>query len=184
MSIEQGFDITLIASHALREKQIQQNYRPYVAAHKWFARRPGSLFRGLVLSEFCSEPLSDSYYKGHDFAGKAVADPFMGGGTPILEANRVGCDIIGYDINPMAAWICREAAEHLDLAAYAALAAQLQETLRHEIGDLYRTSCPIYGDPDVPAKSFLWVKIAACKECGRDVDLFPGYLLAEDRRHR
>jgi putative DNA methylase len=183
MSIEHGFDIALIASHALREKQLQQNYRPYVAVHKWFARRPGSLFRGLLLSEFCSEPLAESYYRAHDLAGKTIADPFMGGGTPILEANRVGCHVIGYDINPMAAWICREAAEHLDLAAYTNTAAKVQETLRREVGDLYRTSCPIHGDPDVPAKSFMWVKVLACEACGNDVDMFPGYLLSEDRRH-
>jgi len=42
---------------ALREKQIQQNYRPIIAVHKWFARR--------------------------------LADPFMGGGTPLIEANRL-----------------------------------------------------------------------------------------------
>jgi adenine-specific DNA methylase len=54
MSIEHSFDIPFIAAHALREKQIQQNYRPYVAVHKWFARRPGSLFRGLLLAEFAS----------------------------------------------------------------------------------------------------------------------------------
>jgi adenine-specific DNA methylase len=32
----------------------------------------------------------------------------MGGGTPLLEANRLGCDVIGYDINPMAYWIARQ----------------------------------------------------------------------------
>ena len=45
MSIETKFDIALVASLALREKQIQQNYRPIIAVHKWFARRPGTLFR-------------------------------------------------------------------------------------------------------------------------------------------
>jgi len=29
----------------------------FVAVHKWFARRPGSLFRSLVLAEFGDEPL-------------------------------------------------------------------------------------------------------------------------------
>jgi hypothetical protein len=48
MAIEERFNISLIAALALREKQIQQNYRPIIAVHKWFARRPGSLFRGLV----------------------------------------------------------------------------------------------------------------------------------------
>ena len=52
MSIERRFDVSLIAAMALREKQIQQNYRPIIGVHKWFARRPGTLFRGLILSEF------------------------------------------------------------------------------------------------------------------------------------
>ena len=43
MGIEHRFDIPFIAAMALREKQIQQNYRPVIAMHKWFARRPGTL---------------------------------------------------------------------------------------------------------------------------------------------
>jgi putative DNA methylase len=50
--IEKNFDIPFVAGLALREKQIQQNYRPIIAVHKWFARRPGTLFRALLLSEF------------------------------------------------------------------------------------------------------------------------------------
>ncbi len=34
MSIEKGFDVPFIASLSLREKQIQQNYRPIIAVHK------------------------------------------------------------------------------------------------------------------------------------------------------
>ena len=44
MSIERDFDISMIAGLALKEKQIQQNYRPIIGVHKWFARRPGTLF--------------------------------------------------------------------------------------------------------------------------------------------
>ena len=118
MTIESNFDIPFIAGLALREKQIQQNYRPIIAVHKWFARRPGSLFRGLALAEFGDGPISDLYFKGNDFAGRKIADPFMGGGTPLIESNRVGCDVTGFDINPMATWIVREEIEHLDLNAY------------------------------------------------------------------
>src|SRR3954471_13576135 len=99
MSIETRFDIPLIASMALREKQIQQNYRPIIAVHKWFARRPGTLFRALLLLEFGGDNLRERFYQANEFKGVRVADPFMGGGTPLLEANRVGCDVIGYDIN-------------------------------------------------------------------------------------
>ena len=102
MSIEKRFDIPLIAEMALKEKQIQQNYRPIIAVHKWFARRPGTLFRGLVLAEFGDRPLAESFFQANEFPGRVVADPFMGGGTPLLEANRVGCDVQGFDINPMA----------------------------------------------------------------------------------
>ncbi|MFZ1961940.1 MAG: hypothetical protein WAU78_00465 [Roseiarcus sp.] len=183
MTIEQRFDIPLIASLALREKQIQQNYRPIIAVHKWFARRPGTLFRGLLLSEFADQRLDETYFDGHDFAGKVVADPFMGGGTPLIEANRVGCDVLGFDINPMAAWIVREEIEHLDHAAYRKAATELLAALERELGDLYRTDCPAFGTKDVPVKYFLWVKTVPCQACGQDVDLFPGYLVADDTRH-
>ncbi|MDY6881843.1 MAG: hypothetical protein SV686_16545, partial [Thermodesulfobacteriota bacterium] len=64
--IEKDFDIPFISSIALREKQIQQNYRPVIAVHKWFARRPGSLFRGLLLSEFSGKPLQEMFYRANN----------------------------------------------------------------------------------------------------------------------
>jgi putative DNA methylase len=183
MSIESNFDVTLISSLALKEKQIQQNYRPIIAVHKWFARRPGTLFRGLILSEFGDRPLREAFFRPNDFANKTVADPFMGGGTPLIEANRVGCDVLGFDINPMAAWIVREELEHLDLPKYRDAAENLVTGLSKDIGRYYRTDCPLYGDKNVPAKYFLWVKIIDCEKCGKDIDLFPGYLVADDTRH-
>ncbi len=183
MSIENRFDIAFVAALALREKQIQQNYRPIIAVHKWFARRPGTLFRGLTLAEFGEKPLAESFFTKNDFPGRIVADPFMGGGTPLLEANRVGCDVQGFDINPMAAWIVREEIEHLDLSKYRQAADVLLAALEKDIGSGYRTDCPHYGDASVPVKYFLWVKIVDCAQCGHDVDLFPGYLIADDTRH-
>lgn len=183
MTIESRFNIPLVAGLALREKQIQQNYRPIIAVHKWFARRPGTLFRALVLSEFGDAPLEDLYFKSNDFPGRRIADPFMGGGTPLFEANRVGCDVTGFDINPMAAWIVREEIEHLNVEAYQETARELLRNLKGDINDIYVTDCPLYGNADVPVKYFLWVKVIECESCGKDVDLFPGYLLAEDSRH-
>jgi putative DNA methylase len=72
--IEKNFDIPFIADLALREKQIQQNYRPIIAVHKWFARRPGTLFRGLLLSEFSGSPLREAFYRANDLKGLRVAD--------------------------------------------------------------------------------------------------------------
>ncbi|MCY4548804.1 MAG: hypothetical protein OXC28_10585, partial [Defluviicoccus sp.] len=183
MSIERRFDVPFIARMALREKQIQQNYRPIIAVHKWFARRPGTLFRGLLLSEYGEDRLRQSFFRSNSFPGLKIADPFMGGGTPLVEANRVGCDVEGFDVNPMSAWIVREEIRQLDIDAYERAATVLVEALRVEVDRHYRTACPLHGDKDVPVKSFLWVKVLACEACGRPFDLFPGYVLAENRRH-
>ena len=183
MSIETRFDVPLIARMASREKQIQQHYRPIIAVHKWFARRPGTLFRGLILAEFRDKPLAESFFAANDCSGHTVADPFMGGGTPLLEANRVGCDVFGCDINPMSRWVVREEIDQIDLDDYRSAAGALVEELAAEIGPSYRTDCPAYGDADVPVKYFLWVKTIACSECGTAMDLFPGYLVASDARH-
>src|ERR1039457_2019002 len=118
MPIEKHFDIPFISALALREKQIQQTYRPIIAVHTWFARRPGTLFRGLILSEYGDRPLKVAFFSANDLNGISIADPFMGGGTPLIEANRVGCDVLGYDINSMAWWIVNREIEHLDLGAY------------------------------------------------------------------
>lgn len=181
--IEKTFDIAFVADLALREKQIQQNYRPVIAVHKWFARRPGTLFRGLLLSEFSQDPLRAAFYRANRFSDKVVADPFMGGGTPLIEANRLGCDVIGLDINPMSYWIVRQEIDHLDIAAYTNSAYALRQALATELGHLYRTRCVYCEAEDAQVKYFLWVKLAKCRRCQNDIDLFPGYLLAGDSRH-
>lgn len=181
--VERQFDVPFVAELALREKQVQQNVRPVIAVHKWFARRPGTLFRALLLAEFGEGALRDTYYRSHDLSGLRVADPFMGGGTPLLEANRLGCDVTGWDINPMAWWIVRREIEHLDLAAYRRAAAGVGAGLEERVGHLYRTRCGVCGRPDAHVKYFIWVKTWRCGGCGETFDLFPGYLLAENRRH-
>ncbi|MDR3038669.1 MAG: DUF1156 domain-containing protein [Candidatus Adiutrix sp.] len=181
--IELNFDVPFVANLARREKQIQQNYRPVIAVHKWFARRPGTLFRALLLAEFSSPPLAESFYKSGNLNGKVIADPFMGGGTPLLEANRLGADIQGCDINPMAYWIVRQEIEHLDVAVYKEAAEILRTGLEDEIGFLYKTGCRLCGNPAAQVKYFLWVKTMPCRACGRIIDLFPGYLVAENVRH-
>ena len=160
--IERKFHIDFVSDLALREKQIQQNYRPIIAVHKWFARRPGTLFRSLLLSEFANGPLEQEFYSPQYFKGKNIADPFMGGGTPLIEANRMGFNSIGFDINPLAWWIVREQIEHLDLAKYRSEANKLRQSLEKEVGSLYQTRCVVDGREDAPVKYFLWVKVLEC----------------------
>lgn len=181
--IEKNFNISFISDLSLHEKQIQQNYRPIIAVHKWFARRPGTLFRGLLLSEFAEGSLRENFYKAHKLQGIKIADPFMGGGTPLIEANRLGCDIVGYDINPMAYWIVRQEIESIDLKAYREAADALKNWLEKKAGNYYKTTCLKCGNMNAHVKYFIWVKTLRCGGCGETYDLFPGYLLATNRRH-
>jgi putative DNA methylase len=111
-AIEERFDPTFAAALALREKQIQQNYRPVMDVHKWFARRPGALFRNLLLSEFAEGDPAASYFQAHQFSG-IIADPFMGGGTPLIEANRFSFHVLGADKNRWPGGSCVRRWDHL-----------------------------------------------------------------------
>ncbi|MGE3671521.1 MAG: DNA methylase [Polyangiaceae bacterium] len=180
-SLESRFDASFATQVALREKQIQQTYRPIIGIHKWFARRPGTMFRSLLLSEYVNQDLSQSFWKPHRLRG-VIADPFMGGGTPIYEANRLGFDVVGCDINPMAHWIVKQSLEPLDLDAFRAAAESTAATVEARIGSLYKTKCTNCARA-ADVKYFLWVKTAACPHCSKVNSLFPGYRLAEAKRH-
>ena len=167
---------------SLREKQIQQNYRPIIGIHKWFARRPGTVFRSLLLAEYnSSEPLETGYWHEHKLKG-VIADPFMGGGTPIYEANRLGFSILGADTNPMAFWVVRQALGHLAIHSFVSAAEEVASAVEDIVGELYETRCGTCGQT-AQAKYFIWVKTERCPSCQAVNDLFPGYLLAKDSRH-
>jgi putative DNA methylase len=183
MSIEDRFDVGFIGRLTAEEKQIQQNYRPVIGVHKWFARRPGALFRGLILSEFAADrPLAEAYLKSNSLPNITIADPFMGGGTSLFEANRVGCNVVGFDINPMAYWIVRQELSSLDRRAFRRAAEAVMGDVLDQLGEHYTTACLKCRKPAV-VKYFLWVKQQRCGGCSEDLDLFPGYLVAKNDRH-
>ena len=61
--------------------------RPPLYLHKWWARRLGSVFRTILLGTLLSpnERIWENYYLHHDFSDKIILDPFMGGGTTVVE---------------------------------------------------------------------------------------------------
>ena len=181
-NLERQFDPTFATRLALREKQIQQNYRPIIGIHKWFARRPGTVFRSLLLAEYNgAEPLETSYWREHKLNG-VIADPFMGGGTPIYEANRLGFSVLGADTNPMAFWVVRQALGHLDTQEFASAADEVASAVEDIVGEFYETTC-LKCELPAQVKYFIWVKTERCPTCQTVNDLFPGYVLAGDSRH-
>jgi hypothetical protein len=173
--MENAFDETLVAGLAAAEKQVQQAYRPIIAVHKWFARRPGTLFRGLALAELDDRPLAEHFFDAHEIEG-VVLDPFMGGGTTLFEANRMGLAVVGYDTNPMSRWLVERELEALDVDAFERVGEEIAAAVEEELREYYTTRCEECGE-DVPVKSFLWVKTHVCSH-GHETLLFPGPLVA------
>ena len=52
-------------------------------------------------------------------------DPFAGVGTTLVEANRLGLDSVGFEINPFAALVCR-----VKLGAVDVCLRELQESVK------------------------------------------------------
>jgi putative DNA methylase len=83
----------IISKLAQDETGKRQYYRPVYSLHKWWARRPGALFRSIIL--LASDSDSDlftttaggslspysNYFKDHNLEDFVILDPFMGGGT-------------------------------------------------------------------------------------------------------
>ena len=70
--------------------------------------------------------------------GRTVLDPFMGGGTTLVEGNLLGLDVVGNDLNPVAGLVARErtrprtADQARRLVGEAERIAALVEALRRE----------------------------------------------------
>lgn len=178
-SMESKLDIQFVATLALKEKQIQQNYRPIIGIHKWFARRPGTVFRALMLAEF-GKNLNKDFFLGHNFEG-VIGDPFMGGGTPTYEANRLGFGTVSCDVNPMAHWIVSRALEPLDTDKFRIISEVVIKKTEDKIGRYFKTKDNTGRIRDV--KYFILIKQRECPNCNKFTDLIPGYLLAENVRH-
>src|SRR5687767_5025899 len=85
--------------------------KPVYTMHRWWARRLGVVFRMLLLAEGSREPLSrgarwSRFYSAHQLPpGFTVLDPFLGGGTSLVEAAKLGATCIGADIDPVACFV-------------------------------------------------------------------------------
>jgi putative DNA methylase len=182
MSVERNYNETFVARLASREKQMQQNYRPVISVHKWFARRPGALFRALALAELVDERVDRSYAEGHELVGVCL-DPFMGGGTPVFEGSRLGLSVLGYDTNPMARWIVERELEDVDPDELHEAGERVAAEAERKVRSLYRTTCPEC-DADAEVRYFLWLRHHRCS-CGEEHPLLADTMLVSTglRRH-
>jgi adenine-specific DNA methylase len=179
--IERGFPSETIDEIAWSESNSR---KPIYHMHKWFARRVGSTFRGIILGLFLDEDPMTRYYdnislKNSNGESPIVLDPFMGGGTTIVEGHRLGCRTIGVDINPMAWFITKKEMEFVDVARLEAEFANIREAVGSKILSFYETHCPQGHDADTMYT--FWVRSVKCQSCGNGVPLFKSFILSKQK---
>lgn len=202
-AIEDSFPIAEINRLAVPERNA---FKPIYRMHKWFARRASCVFRAILLG--CLKPLPlgedgnpvksgaevimEDFYKDHthdpDTNGKVVLDPFMGGGTTVVEALRLGCKVVGIDLNPVAWFIVKCETTPVNpeelKRAFKDLAGRTVpwsgKPLKETLLDLYKTECPCCGNAGADIIYAFWVKSAVCTDptCGKQVPLFSDYVVA------
>ncbi len=106
-------------------------------------------------------------------AGLTVHDPFMGGGTTLVEAARMGAAVAGSDIDPISTQIVQHALRGGDGPALAAAGDSLMEFLRQHFGGLYPQ---VGGD----ALHYFWLHVVTCPQCSEAAPLYRSLVLARD----
>jgi len=176
-AIEQGFPFEELNRVAALESWRKEIHRPLSHVHKWWATRLGSVFRTILLGGILddSEDTWAHFYQKHDFRDLVVLDPFMGSGTTVTEAIKLGCRAVGSDINPVSYYLVREALRGVDsgrlMAGFERLAQRVQPALK-----------PVYtstweGRPADLLYTF-WVKTISCPDCDKNSRLFSNWIFS------
>ena len=197
--------LNLMDELAEKESFRRDVYRPIYSLHKWWARRPGSTFRCLGLAAMTDETITkddilternsgthdglylNSYHEEYNPNDKhidrdvTVLDPFAGGGTTLVESNRLGADVIGYELNPVAWWIEKKSMDEVNIDVLKREFNRILEETREEIGEYFTTIDPETGKECEVLYYFQSQRIP-CLTCDEEVQLFPRYQLSKKKK--
>ncbi len=129
--------------------------KPIYQMSKWWARRRSSVFRSLLIAAATEAPgdpsqaakrVWDHYYCNHQKAGAfrklRVLDIFMGGGTTLVEGARLGFQMAGVDLNPVAWFVTKNELACSDPAQVKALFENIEAKVKPLVQPFYTTTCP------------------------------------------
>ena len=154
---------------------------PVYGLHRWWARRPPALLRSLLIATQLGRDatLEDfwSRFASSDriLAGRRVMDPFAGGGSTLIEAARLGADVEGSDIDPLAVDIVKAELNLPDAAQVTEAANDLLVWLTGEFGRFY----PAVATTE--ALHYFSVPEVECPGCSHRGPLYRNIVLARDR---
>lgn len=176
---DDDFPFELISDVAEVESWRKELNRPSYHIHKWWAQRLGSVFRAIVLGALTPSgtDVVSAFYRPVRLKDRIVFDPFMGSGTTIGEAAKLGAHAIGCDINPVAHFLVRNALAYHNRDAVLETFRQIEIDVADVLRSYYTTTLPDGTNADV--LYFFWVKQVDCPECGEDVDLFSSRVFAK-----
>ena len=93
-----------------------------------------------------SKAVWDLYYANHQKAGNftnlKVLDCFMGGGTTLVEGSRLGFQVTGVDLNPVAWFVVKNELACTDPAEVRRFFDQIEAEVKPVIQPFYVTECP------------------------------------------
>lgn len=175
---DMAFPFEALSDIAEIESWRKEINRPLYHIHKWWAQRLGTVFRAMVIGTFApaGADILDLFYRPLRIDSATVFDPFMGSGTTIGEALKLGARGIGRDINPVAHFLVRNALAVHDRGAILSTFRAIEADVADQVRRYYRTRLPDGAAGEV--LYFFWVKTADCPSCARPVDLFSSYVFA------
>ncbi|CAE6851262.1 hypothetical protein R69658_07169 [Paraburkholderia aspalathi] len=159
--------------------------KPIYQMSKWWARRRSSVFRSMLIAAATKAPddpshaaklVWDSYYANHQKKGAfkhlKVADIFMGGGTTLVEGSRLGMQMVGNDLNPVAWFVVKQELANVDLDEVKRLLADIEAEVKPQIMPYYYCDGP-------NGEKGAWIHVPTGRVEGPDFD--PLSLTTEQR---
>ena len=177
---EDGFPFEEFCDIAELESWRKEINRPIYHIHKWWAQRLGSVFRAIVIGALApaGTDVKRSFYRPVRFPGAVVFDPFMGSGTTLGEALKLGCRTVGRDINPVAHFAVRNALAFHSREEVVREFKAIERDVAARIRYFYEARLSDADGEHAQCLYYFWVKVLDCPVCGDAVDLFRSYIFA------